>query len=73
MVEVQCVNMVKEEEDVKNVVEQKSVNMAGEEASGGCEICEHHRRRRTCRECGGSAICEHGRLKSQCRESNMQT
>jgi len=32
-------------------------------------MCEHGRRRSTCKECGGASICEHGRHRRQCKES----
>ena len=31
-------------------------------------LCEHQRRRSTCKDCGGSSICEHQRPKSRCKE-----
>ena len=34
----------------------------------GGSICEHGRRRSSCKECGGSEICEHGRRRSRCKE-----
>ena len=31
-------------------------------------ICEHGRRRSTCKACGGASICEHGIQRSHCKE-----
>ncbi len=31
-------------------------------------ICEHGRRKDTCKECGGNQIWEHGRVRSTCKE-----
>ena len=39
----------------------------GKRARGG-QMCEHNRRRNTCKECGGSSICEHNRLRTRCKE-----
>lgn len=30
-------------------------------------ICEHNRRKETCRECGGRQVCTHGKIKTQCK------
>jgi len=34
----------------------------------GEKLCEHQRRRRTCKDCGGSSICEHQRRRSRCKD-----
>ena len=31
-------------------------------------ICEHGRRRYTCKKCGGKGICSHGRQRYQCKD-----
>ena len=31
-------------------------------------LCEHQRRRSTCKECGGASICEHQRQRNKCKE-----
>ena len=31
-------------------------------------LCEHKRRRSSCKDCGGGSICEHKRQRSQCKE-----
>ena len=33
----------------------------------GGSICEHNRRRSTCKQCNGSQFCEHNRQRSQCK------
>jgi hypothetical protein len=34
----------------------------------GIQICEHQRRRATCKECGGGSICEHNHIRATCKE-----
>jgi len=36
---------------------------------GGISICEHRKRRSTCKDCGGASICEHNRRRSECKDS----
>ena len=31
-------------------------------------LCEHQRRKNTCKECGGASICPHQRQRSSCKE-----
>ena len=31
-------------------------------------ICQHQRRRSTCKECRGAGICPHQRIRSTCKE-----
>jgi hypothetical protein len=31
-------------------------------------ICEHRRKKSSCKVCGGSSICDHGREKNKCKE-----
>ena len=31
-------------------------------------LCEHGKRRSTCKACGGASLCEHGRQRSQCKD-----
>ena len=32
-----------------------------------CEVCQHLRRRSTCKDCGGGGICQHNRIRSRCK------
>ena len=34
----------------------------------GEKLCEHQRRRTTCKDCGGGGICEHQRVRSRCKD-----
>ena len=39
----------------------------GRQRNGG-GVCQHGRRRSTCKECGGASICQHGRVRRQCKD-----
>ena len=47
--------------ECKNLSERVDLKIGG-------SMCEHNRRRSTCKRCGGSQICEHNRQRFQCKE-----
>merc|ERR1712166_641599 len=41
---------------------------ASDSGAKGSNICQHGRRRYTCKKCGGKGICSHGRQRYQCKD-----